>query len=334
MTQSQRTSVKTAAPKNNKTATPFHGPSNAGIIRVFIVDDDLDHIDVMRRSAESDPKHDITIVGSASENGPELLSAVAAAKPDVVVVDGVLQRGVAWDEIEGKDRIDGIKACLDIRPHLPKSAKIILYTKWHQLKRRYRDTQCADHFLEKEGITEAFRDFVRKAAFGEDLPPSKYWIDIVVGLEVSWNPHMIRLIDREGKKVEVPLPPIELLIVHYLAKELRDGQPGHEPWLRHIQGNIYGFGQRNEYDQLCRDNEVFPDRVSFSQSSGMYEVNRSVVSTWCARINKHCSIVFAGKLVIGPSRGRGGRKEFKPKHYSLNPTIEPGLVKITPLRQK
>jgi DNA-binding NarL/FixJ family response regulator len=139
-----------------------------GLIRLVLVDDQRAEETNIQAHIESNEACGISFVERFKNNAPDLADLVAAANPDVVLVDLILGGRLRHPDA-GPDELNGIKACTAIRRKVRRPTKIVAYSQFPELRGDVL-ARGADAFFEK-GVTPDLFDFIRNVHAG--TPPDE-----------------------------------------------------------------------------------------------------------------------------------------------------------------
>lgn len=287
-------------------------------IRVFIVDDSFVKQEGYKAMLDTNPDKDIVLVGMADRNTPDLPSQVLAARADVVIVDGVLQKSTYYKQIEGTPEINGINACQAIRKKLGSSVKIILCTNWAPLRKEF-PRSGADEFV-NEGLTnDALRNLIRNVYAGsrsqQDRAPQFTSLNLNVrAKQISIGTDLL------SEPIVVTLRSSLFAFLHYLAQErLHDG----EQWVKEISSGKYKFSEATQWKNIA---------IHDGNTHQSCEISSEVLANWRTLINAAVETMVnpVPKLVFGPNPGRRADREDNERTYYLNPSIR--QIEIQDLR--
>ena len=116
------------------------------------------------------PERDMKLVGTAHDNCTELESLLRHVKPDIVIVDGVLGRGVPVKAFDERSETNGMNACQRVRRAIT-GAQIIFHTQWPELFKAAINTNCIDHIMPKTLTNDEIRKTIRQVYHRQHLGP-------------------------------------------------------------------------------------------------------------------------------------------------------------------
>jgi DNA-binding NarL/FixJ family response regulator len=291
-------------------------PKEIKKIRLFIVEDDFLRRNGIRAIINSNSKRDIEIVGEAERNFPDLARRIARKKPDVVLIDAVLEPGRHFREVKDEVESNGIAASRTIRETFGESIKIVLCSQYPEAKKGF-DASRADEFVVLNLQPKEFRQVIRDAYRGKRIHQRSF--GEIIKASIAIKERRLIIGNDVGDLAAMRVSGEKIIFLHYLLHERGSNQ---HDWLRADRAGYFTLTNSTEWNRI---KALYTPNGCSPNANVPLELSSDELAVWTARINDEVVSLVAGiegPLIKGPGGGRRKAYGSGNRTYSLNSSVK------------